>query len=209
MVTVARIRRGGGSVHRHDTGGVARGMVDNSHRRVCIRLGIDSGVGDHDGYRHRRGHDHRTVIAFRTDIGVDAGGVAQFPGNLRVHLIRGDHHQRRRNAVEVNLRAAEFVGQRILVGIGRRRVVRKVAAGHRDDAAGSNRRRVSAAGQCGAAGRGSDLRRRRTGSRGNRHVDGSIIAGRTGDPARSEARRPLPGPAWRKRWYRRRRHWRH
>ena len=73
------IRRGGGSVHRHNTGGVARSMVDNSHRRVCIRLGIDSGIGDHDGYRHRRGHDHRTVIALRTDIRVDAGGVARVP----------------------------------------------------------------------------------------------------------------------------------
>ena len=157
-------------------------MVNDAHRRVGIRLGVDSGIGRHDGYRHRRGHDHRTVIALRTDKGVDAGGIAQFPGNLRVHLGRRDHHQRRRDAVEIDLRAAEFVGQRILLGIGRRGMVREIGAGHRNDAAGRNRGRISAAGQSGAAGRGGDLRRGGPAGRRDRHVDGNVIAGRAGDP---------------------------
>ena len=46
-------------------------------------------------------------------IGVDAGGVAEFPGHLRVDLVGRDHHERRRNAVEVDLGAAQFGGQRI------------------------------------------------------------------------------------------------
>ena len=80
--------------------------------------------------RNRRRHDHLTAVAFRADIGVDAGGIAEFPWDLRVHHGRGDHHQRRNDAVEIDLGTTEFVGQRILVRIGRGGMVREIGARH-------------------------------------------------------------------------------
>ena len=80
---------------------------------------------------------HHAAALLRPHICVDAGGVVHFPRDLRVDLRRRDEKQRRRDAVEVHGRAAEFRRQRGLARDPRSRicVVRSVPC-DRDDRPG-------------------------------------------------------------------------
>ena len=151
-------------------------MVDEALRRRSAWLGIDPRVGRHDGYGHGSGHHDVPVIALRTDIGVDAGGIAEFPGNLRIDRRGRDHYQGGRDAVEIDLGAAEFGGQRKLGGIGRRGMEREIGALHLGDSARRQGGGVTAAGKVGPAGRSRDARGSGSGDRSNGAEKCSIVA---------------------------------